>query len=55
MGGGGGVQGRDPPLDLPGPVPARERDPVRPRAAHRQDRGHASRSKGEFAPALVPG
>lgn len=55
MGGGGGFKGGDPSFDIPGPVPPRECHAVRPRAPHRQDRGHASCSQGEFAAALVPG
>jgi len=47
--GGGRHQGRDTQAHLPGPVPARQRDPVRPGAAHRQDRRHAPRAQGEPA------
>ena len=40
-----GVQGGNSAADLPGPVPARERDPLRPGPALRQNRGHAPRTK----------
>jgi len=53
MGGGGGCEGRGAEAHLPGQVLAWERHTVRAWPAHRQDRGHASCTKGELAAALV--
>ena len=41
-----GVQSRNTPTDIPGQVPARERDPVRAGAAHGQDDRDAPRPAG---------
>jgi hypothetical protein len=43
LGRGGGGQGGDPAPHLPGPLPAQQRDPRRPRAAPWQDHRHAPR------------
>ena len=43
----------DPPPDLPGPLPARERDPGRAGASRRQDHSHAPGAQGELARAKL--
>lgn len=53
--GGVGQQGGDPQTYLPGPIPARQRDPLGPRAPNREDRSDAPGAQGEPAGALFTG
>lgn len=55
MAGGGSQQGRDPPTYLPGPLPARQRDPLGTRAPYREDCRDAPGAQGEPAGALFTG
>ena len=50
-----GFQSWDSPPNLPGPVSPRERDALRPGAAHRQDHGDAPCAEGEPPRALESG
>lgn len=55
MGGGSGFQSGDPAVDIPGQIPPRQRDALRPGTAEREDSGDAPCAAGVAAGAQQPG